>query len=395
VEGQIAFSRSEPFRRFVSGLPSLEGAERLIHGIYIEIRPEFRLLRDLDRLHAAGIAIDDFTPIDVLNILWGDASILGSVSGGYDEKDPPRDWPRFRGPKNACPYLVKIYVTPTRAATRLLRNQIEVYSSKQPFPALVIDEPMPTMCARVNASTDVSASTDGTLGGFLTDQKGIQYGVTCAHVAQTRGGAATFVDVNDVKITNAAETIWTNFPAFNDVGSRGHCTPRDPDDAATSTNGTVSEVDFALLEVKDAGISPANNVRGLGVVDQILDRNQLGSGSHVWLRGAITGPHEYEIMGFGVTQRVRYQGSGEDGADAYYCFSNVFDFCRPARRRLGRAFAPLPTLGDSGAWVLFNDQPNYSLYGMLFAVSGGRGLACFAQSMRRWAKSEWSLDLDI
>ena len=72
---------------------------------------------------------------------------------------------------------------------------------------------MPTLAAiNVEGRIDIPATTYGSLGGFLQDQRGSIWGVTCGHVAQNIGASVTFEDVSHTRYPNAATARHTSFP---------------------------------------------------------------------------------------------------------------------------------------------------------------------------------------
>ncbi|HZH27523.1 MAG TPA: hypothetical protein VEY95_10115 [Azospirillaceae bacterium] len=64
--------------------------------------------------------------------------------------------------------------------------------------------------------------------------------------------------------------------------------------------------------------------------------------------------------------------------------------------RVGQAHAKWPLQGDSGAWVCHRKRDGtLGYFGNLVAVTGGIGIATFAQDLREWALGLLSLELDV
>ncbi|GEM_PF-6935988 len=376
MRDQINFSRGEQFSQFLNGLNELEGARKIAHGVFIEMHPMWRRLIDMQRAWDAGFDWDFFSP-------WREkwVEIAPSWNGPYDLSQVPDLWQHIlsRHQKEGQ-FLVKIYVLPTTPGTRPFRKTLEDYAQKQPFFTVVIDEPLPMMATAVEGAADMSATMSGTLGGFLKDQNGETWGITCGHVAQAAGISVVLENVGGGRDPLAGTVRYSNFTDLKRIGAQDLC--KDPGD------GTAIGVDLALLEI-DGKYTPQDTVNGIaGRIDAIYDKSDLGSGSIVKVRGAITGPHDYILQGYGVSQKVGLKGTSD-----YFCFSDVFDFAQDTDSRLQRALALLPVQGDSGAWVLHEKDHACALAGMLVAVRAGRGISVFAESIKAWADTNWGKQL--
>ena len=307
------------------------------------------------------------------------------ASGPYDLDEPSVVW------KEVChahkkdarrPFIIKLYVLPTTSETVESRRQIEGYTSEQSFFASVIDSPMAVLAAQVEGGADIGATGPGTLGGFLKDQHGNPWGVTCGHVAQTTGSAATLAG-GQGKLGSVA---YSNFSKLSPQSQSAVCNQY--------VVKSQHSVDAALIDVSKSHRA-MDSVQGLGRVDTIFDRTRLNSGNIVSMTGAISGTNDFEIGGYGVTAKVRLSSGS-----AYYCFSDLFDFSAPANmpgwvpRRVAQAVSPWPLQGDSGSWLCFNHSPNlYAYFGSMIAVRGSVGVAIFADSLIQWANNDHSLQL--
>jgi hypothetical protein len=386
---QIEFSASESFRTFLTGLGDLGEAQSLIHGIFIDIHPVWKMIVDYRRI----TGFDDWLPFFEGSWMLHPAHYAalcyaGGQSGGpYDLDESPSIWQEIchrHNKKTGLPFIVKLYVIPTTSETLELRRRVEGYARERPFFTSVIDSPMAVLAAQVEGGADISASGPGTLGGFLKDQNGTLWGVTCGHVAQSTGSTVAL----GAGHVNFGTVSYSNFPQLSPQTRAAVC-----NQYVTAANLAV---DAALIDVASQH-KPVGSVQSVGRIDKIFDRTQLNSGSTVSMTGARSGTHQYDIGGYGVTAKVRLaNGSG------YYCFSHLFDFYAPAYApnwmpsRVAQAAAPRPLQGDSGAWLCFNHSGNlYAYFGNMIAVRGVVGIATFADALIKWAKDDHGLQLDI
>jgi len=385
---QIAFAASDVFRSFLTGLNKLEEVPSVIHGIFIDIHPVWKMIVDYRRL----TGFDDRLPREP-GISWmfyaaHYAALChagGQSVGPYNLNDSPAVWEEIcqrYGKKNGPPFIVKIYILPTTSATLESRRRVEGYAREQPFFTSVIDSPMAVLAAPVEGGVDITASGPGTLGGFLKDQNGKHWGLTCGHVAQKTGSTAALAGGQG----NLGIVRYSNFSNLSAQSQGAMCNPY----VATGNHS----VDAALIEVASQHTA-VGSVHSLGRIDKIFDRTQLNSGNVVSMTGAMSGTHDYDIGGYGVTLQVQLSNGG-----AYYCFSDLFDFYAPPNApgwvpgRLAQAAAPRPLHGDSGSWLCFNYSANlYAYFGTMIAVRGAVGIATFADSLLQWAKKDHGLQL--
>lgn len=381
----IEFSRSGEFADFMRGLDHLEGAEFLVHGVFIDYHPVWR--RWTEVYMATGIDWPDhprFFSADTLLL-----SALKYRGGGpYDAGYRPMMWSRLceMSSKSDRPFLIKIYVEPTTARTRALRQVVERYAQQSPLFAVVIDAPVATLTAQLEGGQEMFADIQGTVGGYLQDQKGRHWGLTCAHVARTGRKPVTLNDVSGATLSNAGTVMHTNFADILSQGANGPCTSNAPGLASPL------DVDVALF-APAAGHIPTASVQSLGAIDRILDRADLNSGDAVSMRAAISGHADYEIGAYGFRAKLRMPGTRD-----YYCFTDLFDFYDPGQpsrlpAKLLQFKLTWPLPGDSGAWVCHRHSGNqYGYYGTLIATRGASGIAMFAESVCAWATSR-GLDL--
>jgi hypothetical protein len=375
MQEQIAFINTPAFSDFMRGLPAVESAQSLIHGIWVYPHPVW--IRMTQMLAETGSA-DPYWSQDWLH--------LEPPEGLLDLTQSPFYWEQYcnrAGKKSNEPFIVRIYIDPVTNQTIGLRRQIQAYAGQQPFFVSVVEEEPGWLASSVDGGEKLSAPGTGTLGGFLKDMNNTVYGVTCGHVAKTAGVSFGLPDLAGVHIANAGMVLHSNHKDFQPTPASGTCNqyvqPSHPD------------VDIALLELDPAHAGTAKIIN-YGTVVDISDRTVLGSGSTIGMHGAVSKKHDYTIGGYGVTARLR-----DRGTKTSYCFSHLFDFASPQANRGGRAgqaLAPRPLAGDSGSFVCHTlASGDLALFGLLIAASGTKGIACFADSIIKWADDEEHLTL--
>jgi hypothetical protein len=378
---QIEFSLTSEFQIFMAGLPTLEKAASIIHGVFIDLHPVWKGIVDFQR--ATGF-YDDYGDWP----LYGDWLLRGEMGavGPYDPDKTrlPKHWEYIcsRHNKMPEPFVVKIWVIPTTALTLALRRQVEDYARAQPFFVVVEDREPAQLAVNVEGATGITAVRSGTLGGLLMDQHQQLWGVTCGHVAQMVGGSVTLDDIHGVQFVGAGTVRYSNFASLVPTPPSGLCNQY--------VDNAQPEVDAALIELS-SNFTGLNSVRGLGTIDEIYDRTRLQSGTTVWMTGTASRsiPRPYVIGGYGVTLKAKLQNPG---GSSDYCFSHVFEFHDPGRAtsgvpgRIAQAMTHRPLQGDSGSWICYKKQQNCAYFGNLFAVQGANGIATFADALVSWAR---------
>lgn len=383
MQEQIDFINSEAFRRFMRQLPGPSSSE-LLHGVFVDLHPIWQSSADLQRITGTS------APLGIgISRQPG-----GGSSGTYDlsAERISEQWKSFcksQG-KGPWPFIVTLWVRPLRRSDFEAYQLLDQYTQKQDFFVRVEQRPMATLASGVEGSLEVTASEAGSLGGFLEDQNGDHWGVTCGHVAQTLGAPFSFDDLGGVKYAKGGTVGFTNFAALIPQNGSGICNPY--------TGGAIPDNDGALLKL-DPQFTAQNTVRRLGVIDEIYDRRQLGAGSPVCMHGPLSGVADYEIHGYGVTFKAKR--TSKTGT-SYYCFSNVFTFFDPSPlpswlpANAGLAMLTRPLQGDSGSWVCFRKESGVCAYfGNLIAVQDLMGIATFADSLVSWAQTDCKLKLNV
>lgn len=385
----IEFANSPPFRAFLDGL-SQHGEQLCIHGIFIEPHPVWR--QSVDDLRASGLPVRSGGPADPP---WWVFVSSRAPSAPYDFSFEylPKAWNDFakRCNKEApWPFVVTLWIFPVESKQMRAFRGLDQYTEKQPFFVRFQQRPMAKLATLVDGASEITAHGSGALGGFLEDQSGKHWGVTCGHVAPLTGGTVALEDVSGTRYGGAGTVVHSNYSSVATVGASGLCNPYVP--------GGNPDADIALVEF-GAGFGAANSVRGLGVIDEIYDRTRLNSGSPVCMSGVKSGVEDYEIGGYGVTVKVEVQAGA---TKKYHCFSHVFAFRDPTPApswmpsKVAQAFLARPLLGDSGSWVCFRKETAVCAYvGNLIAVENLTGIATFADSSLNWAQANHGLHLAV
>ena len=342
MRAQIDFSRTPVFRDFLSGLFNLEfsgGVGRSVQGVVIDLHPIWRGAWNFSA--STGLLPDIWLshryPGD-----WSPHTWIQSDSPGAPDTDWTCgfwDWIRGNASKSeGGPFIVKVCTRPT-APNAFERRTLQAYADRQPF-FCVLEERAPARAlAAVQGGGEISTGLfRGTLGGFLQDQHGAVYGVTCAHVAMASTGTFDLLDVGGANLTGAAVIAQTTFPSLTMLNSGQLCN-------RAVTNG--QNPDVALLELT-LGHTGRSSVRSIGIIDDILTENDLGSGSLIELRGGVSGYHSAYIGAYSVVYNVLFEDSNE------YCFDHMFEVVTRSTSRFSGlippAFTSKPVSGDSGAW---------------------------------------------
>lgn len=245
---------------------------------------------------------------------------------------------------------------------RLIRATREV-------PVLVRVEERPH--ARLSFSSgdaiNIPPSRSGTLGGILEDPAGVSYGVTCSHVAQK----------NDVVYDSSGRQIGICIGDTDrqPLSSTRVCDPvtlRAPN-PIPSNGPDVNMLDCALVRMS----VPVNRPTISGVAQS------LSPGQSVIVTGAKTGTTRNWLGSLCLS--YAFLGGGQK-----FCFLDVIELTPQPTGLLGRTL--VPTLGDSGAWVLTDDQPP-DWAGLFFGQDGKRGFAIRAKWVHEWAQTITSVVL--
>jgi hypothetical protein len=233
-------------------------------------------------------------------------------------------------------------------------------------PSVRIEE-RPAARLAVASGDGIQAPNSGTLGGILDDPNGISYGVTCAHVANNTyqavdtAGQAVGTCVADIARVNLAGT-----------------TVCDPILLAMPNpypgNGPqINMLDCALIRMQ----VPVTRPQIAGIAQS------LTPGQDVTLTGAKTHTTHHKLGSLCIS--YCFSRGGQD-----YCFRDSIELIPqpwgPIGGAIGRMMTTVPVPGDSGAWVLTDDQPP-AWAGLFFGEDGSRGFAIRASWVHDWAEN--------
>jgi hypothetical protein len=210
----------------------------------------------------------------------------------------------------------------------------------------------------------VHGTKTGTMGGVLDDKAtGISYGVTCGHVAQT----------NDTVYDSARNLIGTciadtplaplNAPQVCDPVTLTQPNP------IPSNGPSLNMLDVGLIKLKSTVARTAiSGIAGLSTGQWV----KLGT-THHWL-GSLA---------------ISYGFS--DGTQNF-CFRDSIELIPRPTGFFGGA--TVPTQGDSGGWVLTDDNPP-DWVGIFFGEDGKRGFLIRAKWAHDWAEQVIGANLTL
>ena len=156
MQAQINFSNSSSFANFMTGLSSLEGAQAIIHGIFIYPHPIWRRIAE----NAAQGGVFDPPWFSWWSHGWADG--LLDMSQSFPE------WDHYCGHarKQNDPFLVRIYIEPTTNRTLDRRRQIQSYAAQQKFFVAVEEEEQGWLSASIDGGVEVNAPSSGSSAVF-------------------------------------------------------------------------------------------------------------------------------------------------------------------------------------------------------------------------------------
>ena len=366
------FSQSEDFLSFVERIQkAIEHDDRFFIGFVVARHPYWDALKQ-NRARGYDVLYPGYW--------WQPGLLLPSLIGSYpipeyytsDDSDISLNdgWSQFSPKKGS--FLAKVCVTPTEVASLPLRRRLEaICAAETNFFAIVEDRVPPRLSSLVGGKQLTAGSQTGTIGGYLKDQYGDYFGLTCGHVGCYVGDTVSATDTGggSLVIGKVSNTNWK----LTSISAGSLC------QVATAAN----DVDIALVEL-DPGFVPSNTVNGIGQITDIFKLASLGSGHQVRMCGYQSGAEDYKITGYVVTYKTSHLGLD-------YCFSNVFEIAgvpSTSTFQLFGQYVPVPKSGDSGAWVTTDIAGGNALCGMLYAVDNARGYVAFTDQMLKWSSGE-------
>jgi hypothetical protein len=375
----LQFAEQDNFRRFIDGFVGDSLAREYVQGVQV----------DIDRYWA-----ESFLFRRLARRRFGDEYSLGESfiesSRHYhlfsdiihfeydelfsdDEYFKPPDWDNYcknRGyPENANPIFIKFLLQQTgERRTRFETNQWEghplLYEYRAPCAGLHNFLPFLGVQQQLGVGSGIWSSgtqDSGTAGGFLADNQGKRYMLTCSHVAGPKGSEILYPAPG-------------NFSNPSRIGEVIHSTTLSPKDGKRMCNsaslGNAPEVDLGLVLLDD-WIQPNSLVPNFGNINHISSIANMGPYQPVLLNGCTSGTVKGELGPLNVWYEISMQNTP-------CCFSNLFEITPPRPYYFNSA---LVKGGDSGAWVVNDTAGMRGWDGMLIGCDGAHAFACFAENI--------------
>jgi hypothetical protein len=301
---------------------------------------------------------------------------------GYRRRDLKRDvslWDAIPRPTKSGPVVMTIVYgplkTPAKGTPEALEDGGDIVALRQ-LTALIngslasarIEErPRARLAFAAGDEITTSAGDTGTYGGTLTNARKKQYGMTCAHVANTGN------DIFDVSGKRIGAVI--HHTKLHPLPAQTVCDPvvLPIPNPYPGNDPPVNMFDFALIELTKA--PAASSLGGVAA--------SLTPGQNVTLRGK-SGTYKCKLGSLAISYAFT------DGTSTY-CFRDQIELrpqpVIPIGGALGHLVTPMPTQGDSGGWVLTDDAtPLWA--GVFFGEDGSRGYCSRASWAHDWAEKQ-------
>jgi len=234
--------------------------------------------------------------------------------------------------------------------------------------AVRVEERPPARLAHTGGyGISVAGGKSGTLGGVVRDLvNGKSYGLTCDHVV---GSGKAIHDASGAPIGKCtASTVRVPLRSATVCDPVNLIIPN----PFPSNGPDVNTLDCALVELSAS--TPTLQVVGVA--------KGLSPGQDVVLHGAATQTTRYKLGSLCLS--YTFKDSTQD-----FCFRDTIELLPQPRGPFGGALgymtAVVPTQGDSGGWVLTDDQPPIWA-GLFFGEDGSRGFAIRASWVHDWAE---------
>ncbi len=210
--------------------------------------------------------------------------------------------------------------------------------------------------------------TSGTAGGFLRDSTtGAVFLVSCEHVCGGPGN--TVLHPVPKVLRNAAPIAAVRF-AIAPAASK-------PASKCNRVRQPLPVPDVALAELAGTGYDSSH--RQLGKVNRVTPIADMTEDDAVSFYGASSGAVQAKVGSLNLWREIQIEG-------APHCVGDMFTI-EPA---LSWYFRPkLSRPGDSGAWVLNQDNGIVGWDGMLIGGDGVQSYCCFAESIFDACKSQY------
>jgi hypothetical protein len=357
----------------------------IVSGFTIDVHPLWTLLYDNEEgLFGPNFPIDAWAHSFLHRLplsMWPFTDWPAPIFQGYRRRDLGRKvgrWPdllEWFGEKPArSPIVLTIVHRPIRTPVTDEPNEDEAnrarliaIANESPALVKVEERPQASLAFAPGDSINTSQGRSGTYGGTLTSAHGDQYGMSCAHVAET----------GDTIIDNAGGRLGTcnHHTSLVALASSVVCDPVNlPMPVPSPGNGpSVNMLDLSLIDLTALPRS-ARTLSGVAA--------SLTTGQDVVVEGSVTNA-KCRLGSLAISYTFVKGGKS-------FCFRDSIEL--KARPRfgiggaLGTLFSSIPTRGDSGAWVLTQDTPP-AWAGIFFAEDGQRGYSIRASWAHSWAEN--------
>lgn len=243
--------------------------------------------------------------------------------------------------------------------------------------AIRIEERTPARLALFGGDRiDVGPTKFGTFGGILNDVGSATiYGVTCSHVA------ATGDNVSDVASVHVGNCIADTARVALRTGAV--CNPVN---LATPNPSPGNGPDLNMLDCSLIKMAVKASTHAIAGISSTLTPRQ-----NVVLHGAVTGVTKHKLGS--LCMSYQFNHGGQD-----FCFRDAIELIPqpwgPFGGAVGHLMTTVPQQGDSGGWVLTDNQPP-DWAGLFFGEDGTRGFAIRATWVHEWAENTLSKTLTV
>jgi hypothetical protein len=296
---------------------------------------------------------------------------------------PPMDAPNLK--QKHLPVIMTIVYRPLQPPSQLgseieddqaaLQRLIGIVREAN-VPVRLEERPQARLALGSGDRIHTNRGKSGTLGGVLDDRaNGKSYAVTCAHVA-TIGDTLTSPSPNFIGHCRAAVTLLP-------LQQPRTCDPVNlAVPAPIPSNGPeINMLDCALIELT----TPISRLPIGGIA------NPLSPGQSVILHGAETGTTRHVLGPLCMSYSFR------DGGQ-HFCFRDSIELIPqpwgPFGGTLGKWMTKMPTQGDSGGWILTEDNPP-QWAGLFFGENGRSAFAIRASWVHQLAERAIGCNLQV
>lgn len=198
----------------------------------------------------------------------------------------------------------------------------------------------------------------GTMGGFIKDKVSSRhYGVTCAHVLRKTG--TTVVHPGPAQGTNQIKIGTTDFSEMPpQISATQMCNSR--------SSFTRNNLDLATASLDPNIVTP---MPSLGYPSSVLSISQMSTGQEVRFDGQVSGSVDAKIDDLNLWRTILIDKRP-------HCFGDIFSI---VPRKSPYFNFSLAKPGDSGSWVIHDNQLSQGWAGIVIADDGLKAYCCFAE----------------